>query len=132
MSPDEFSGLASRKITELTIMGKNVGTEMLSLHDAYIISNVTGQKINGTVNTEPFPQVTVPETAPVPPTAWLLFHFKFANDLTGTQLSEEWKAFTVYVQYDTSEVHHAFSSEDVARMALAIYPQSAPHVTKRQ
>jgi hypothetical protein len=115
------------------IDAKNVGTEELSLKEAYLISGIDSTKVNMLVGTPPMQGITVPEAAPIPPNTRLTFTASFDN-ITEQEFFRKWSKFSMIVQYNNTSkrLRHEFDRQWVIDQVNHNHPESQPHVSKRQ
>jgi hypothetical protein len=98
-----------------------------------MVSSIDGARMPMRVNTNPFPQVDIDEAAPVPAAAFLVFTATFGdNGISESTFLEKWQSFSVVIKYDDKTIRHEFDRSSVLTMISSLYPQSAPHVSKRQ
>jgi hypothetical protein len=124
---------AANRILLFTVFGKNLGSQEISLQDGYIISSVDGERIPMRVNTNPFPDMNIDEAAPVPANTYINFTAPFGSSgITQAEFMQKWQGFAVVIKYDNKTIRHDFTREAVLAMVSALYPESVPHITKRQ
>jgi len=115
------------------IDAKNVGTDELTLKEAYLISGIDSTKVNMLVSTPPMQGIIVPETAPIPPNTRFTFTASFDN-ITEQEFFRKWSNFSMIVQYNNTSkpLRHEFDRQWVIDQVNQNHPESQPHVSKRQ
>jgi hypothetical protein len=98
-----------------------------------MISSIDGERIPMRVNTNPFPDMNIDEATPVPANAFVNFTAPFGSSgITQAEFIQKWQGFAVVIKYDNKTIRHDFTREAVLVMVSALYPESVPHITKRQ
>jgi hypothetical protein len=124
---------AENRIFSFTVFGKNLASQEILLQEGYIISSVTGERIPMRVNTNPFPDMNIDEAAPVPANAFINFTAPFGSSgITQAEFMQKRQGFSVIIKYDNKTIRHELTREAVLAMVSGLYPESVPHITKRQ
>jgi hypothetical protein len=118
-------------IYSIDVDAKSVGTEEITLKDAYVISGIDGSKVDMHVSTPPLPWISPQEAAPVPPNTYLAFRALF-NNITEPDFFKNWENFSIVIQYNNSTLRHEFNRQWVIDQINQSHPESQPHVSRGQ
>jgi hypothetical protein len=66
-------------------------------------------------------------------TAFINFTVPFGSSgIPQEEFLKNWQSLAVVIKYDNKTIRHEFSREAVLAMVSALYPESVPHISKRQ
>jgi hypothetical protein len=121
VAPGQLSNIGS-----IFLMGRNIGDREIKLEDLYLISGITGERldVHAFINLKTY---AIKDLNPIPPDAPLTFSTGvFKPPLTAAQFMEKWRTIIAVTKYDGQEHRATFDNED-QRIPKGLPP--GPHVT---
>jgi hypothetical protein len=127
-----FQGGPEPMFLDLEIRGTVVGTYPVELKDAYLISQITGEKMQLMLEAGKEGRILPRDANPIPPELPFWLDAKFEKPMDALQLLSQWGKVLFVMQYDDKKREITFD-ENYMRNRLASYSGSplGPHVKRK-
>jgi hypothetical protein len=122
-------------ISVYTINGKSLGSNEISIRDAYVISSVDSTKIPLTIFAIPGGMIDIGDASPIPPGAAFSMQANFARGdarLSEADFLKTWNGFYIVIESDEQKIRHLISRTKIHNMLEVNHPELSPHVTKKR
>lgn len=115
------------------IRGTNTSATPVQLTNAYIISEITGERKMLQVEVASGPILApISDINEIPPTANILLWVTFGSSgIPITEFLAHWGTFLFHAEYSDLKYDKVFSRDTVEKFAGMAFPELGPHVTKR-
>jgi hypothetical protein len=113
--------------------GKNTSSAPIQLTDAYIISELTGEKETLQVNIGPGQLIPIGEINQIPPDATIELYGPLKPGLHAAEFLERWGKLRLHAEYGNNTQYDRIFDEKTVAAYLNQFPFSnlGPHVTKK-
>jgi hypothetical protein len=121
-------------LNQIWILGKNVGTAEVELHEAYLVSAIDGTPLPLKVIT-PEGAVPISDVGKVPVGAEVKLTGYFDENgqpLTDSKFLRRWESFAVVVTYDQTKIRHEINAEETRSRLVAMDPYRQPHISPKR
>jgi hypothetical protein len=111
-----------------------VSNSLVDLTNAYIVSELTGERISLQISTAPGPQLAqLSEINQIPPKVRIELWAKLDPSLHGSDLMAHWGRFRFHAEYSGVTYEHVFD-ENYMRNFISVFPGAnvGPHITKKR
>jgi hypothetical protein len=126
-------------VRSVGVTGRNAGKDLIQLEDAYLLSGITGARLDMKV-VVPNGRVSPKETNPIPPMApisvvtdeFRIDPGKYPSHMPENDFMRDWGALQFISEYEGKKHMTAFPQEQIkAQLDAAHFKPLKPHVTKR-
>lgn len=122
-------------VHSIGIVGKNIGTEVVQLDDIYIVSDITGARVDLKVQIANEGTIPAKETNPIPPDAFIQLSSDEFNPTGGVSEKEfmrDWGAISFVAEYGGQKHQTSFGHGTIEALFDAQRPNFVPPQVSRK
>ena len=119
------------EVAAFSVYAKTIGSDAVTLKEAYIESSIDFTKIEIKVSTPPGPMYSIDQISPIQPNAWVYFVAQFDHGIPEQAFLDRWRSFHIIIRYDDKSIRRYFDSNWVSERLIGLHPNSAPHVSPK-
>jgi hypothetical protein len=131
---DQLSFWTNGLLLGFVVRGNVTSPTPVQLTDAYVVSEITGERKFLKVEIAPGPKLAaISDINEIPPTALLQLWATFPSPgITGTDFLAHWGSFVFHAEYAGIKYDKVFSRDTVESFTRMQFPEVGPHVTPKE